>query len=423
MPNSQRSRIKDLAKANKRNFDFSNVAYINYVDTSSVTENKFSIVQRLDCTKDVIPSRAKKAVEKNTIIYSAVRPNLKHYGIIKEPLKHMVVSTGFITLDLFKEIDPNYFYYNITQQKYTDFLHTIAVNNASAYPAINPSDLENLEINVFDDVNTQKSIGNLLYAIDNKIELNNKINIELEMLARALYNYWFVQFDFPDGKGRPYKSSGGKMVYNEVLKREIPEGWKVDSLGNLGVEVIRGVTYNKNDIKKSSDENIIGILRATNINGNEIDLNGLVYVDKSLVSENQKLNPFDILITMSSGSKEHVGKNGLFPFATEVGFGAFCSKIRIDKEYNLFYYLYFQSEQFKNYVKNSCLGTNINNLNNSLILDIQLPSSNSAILANFHALVCPLFTSIISARQESARLTQLRDFLLPMLMNGQVVVI
>ena len=200
-------RIKDLAKSNKRSFDFRGIDYINYIDTSSIVENVFSDVQQLDCSNDIIPSRAKKAVEKNTIIYSAIRPNLKHYGIVRNPLDNMVVSTGFITLDLTKEIDHNYFYYNLTQQKYTDFLHTIAINNASAYPAINPSDLDDLKIEIFDDLQTQNNIGDLLSKLDYKIELNNHINTKLEKIAKAIYDYWFIQFDFPAENKRPLLST------------------------------------------------------------------------------------------------------------------------------------------------------------------------------------------------------------------------
>jgi type I restriction enzyme S subunit len=83
------------------------------------------------------------------------------------------------------------------------------------------------------DYNSQISIGDLLYLIDSKIELNNGINAELEAMAKTIYDYWFVQFDFPNSKVKPYKTSGGKMVWNEVLKREIPEGWKVNKIKDI----------------------------------------------------------------------------------------------------------------------------------------------------------------------------------------------
>ncbi|HFM2669216.1 TPA: hypothetical protein ACG6YX_004787, partial [Escherichia coli] len=159
-----------------------------------------------------------------------------------------------------------------------------------------------------------------------KIALNNRINTELEAMAKTLYDYWFVQFDFPDANGKPYKTSGGKMEYNATLKREIPAGWNDSILGKF-IELDRGVTYSKEDVRTQDDKDTIGILRATNVTGNNVDIDDLVFIPSSRVNVNQMLNKFDILIVMSSGSKEHVGKNGVYYFEKKHAFGAFCSKI------------------------------------------------------------------------------------------------
>lgn len=93
-------------------------------------------------------------------------------------------------------------------------------------------DLKSLELSI-PDISTQKKIASVLSSLDEKIALNNRINARLEQMAKRLYDYWFVQFDFPNSDGKPYKSSGGKMVYNAELKREIPEGWEVKSFSNF----------------------------------------------------------------------------------------------------------------------------------------------------------------------------------------------
>ena len=214
------------------------------------------------------------------------------------------------------------------------------------------------------DYSEQKKIGDFLYLINQKIALNKQINARLEEMAKTLYDYWFVQFDFPDTDGKPYKSSGGEMVFDETLKREIPKGWEVKSLGEV-ISLERGVTYSKDSI--CNDKNGTGVLRATNISGNNIDLNDLIYISGD-VDTQQKLKPFDILIVMSSGSKEHIGKNGVYYFEQDNAFGAFCSKITPQKVFFEFVSIFLQSNNFRNYVKNQCLGTNINNLNNSHIL-------------------------------------------------------
>jgi len=98
---------------------------------------------------------------------------------------------------------------------------------------LNSNDIKNFEIRLPKDVNAQKKTAKILAGLDKKIELNNKINAELEAMAKLIYDYWFVQFDFPDANGKPYKSSGGKMVYNEALKREIPDGWVGAKVGEI----------------------------------------------------------------------------------------------------------------------------------------------------------------------------------------------
>ena len=262
------------------------------------------------------------------------------------------------------------------------------------------------------------SIVEILSALDKKIALNKQINARLEQMAKTLYDYWFVQFDFPDANGKPYKSSGGEMVFDETLKREIPKGWEVKSLGEI-ISLERGVTYSKDSI--CNDKNGIGILRATNISGNNIDLNDLIYISGE-VSKQQKLRPFDILIVMSSGSKEHIGKNGVYYFEQDNAFGAFCSKITPQKVFFEFISIFLQSNNFRNYVKNQCLGTNINNLNNSHILHCPIVRPNDEYIEAFHKQIKLIYEKISCNVKQNHHLTQLRDFLLPMLMNGQVSV-
>lgn len=266
--------------------------------------------------------------------------------------------------------------------------------------------------------NNPKYIYQFLSNLDKKIALNKQINARLEEMAKTLYDYWFVQFDFPDANGKPYKSSGGEMVFDETLKREIPKGWVMKSLGEV-ISLERGVTYSKDSI--CNDENGTGVLRATNISGNNIDLNDLIYISDE-VGTQQKLKPFDILIVMSSGSKEHIGKNGVYYFEQDNAFGAFCSKITPQKVFFEFVSIFLQSNNFRNYVKNQCLGTNINNLNNSHILHCPIVRPNDEYIEAFHKQIKLIYEKISCNVKQNHQLTQLRDFLLSMLMNGQVSV-
>ncbi|KHS85454.1 restriction endonuclease subunit S [Pectobacterium carotovorum] len=267
----------------------------------------------------------------------------------------------------------------------------------------------------------QDKIVTVLSMLDKKIDLNNRINTELEAMAKTLYDYWFVQFDFPDANGKPYKTSGGKMVYNTTLKREIPESWNDSVLGDF-IELERGVTYSKEDVCTQNDEDTVGILRATNITGNTVDIDDLILIPACRVNSRQMLNMFDILMVMSSGSKEHVGKNGIYYFEKNHAFGAFCSKITPVSKFRCFINTFFQSDWFNVYIKNQCLGTNINNLTNTHISMCEFINPAPDIVALFEKRVMPIYSKLASNTQENSQLVKLRDWLLPLLMNGQVTV-
>ncbi|MDB4222782.1 restriction endonuclease subunit S [Granulosicoccus sp.] len=267
----------------------------------------------------------------------------------------------------------------------------------------------------------QVKVGELLYLLSEKTDLNDRINTELEAVVKNLYEYWFVQFDFPDANGKPYKSSGGTMQYNKRLKREVPSGWADANLGEY-ITLERGVTYGRPDVLDQNGDEALGVLRATNLTGNFVDVENLVYLPKSIVNASQRLKHFDTLMVMSSGSKEHVGKNGIYFFREQVGFGAFCSKIVPKNQTTFFINSFLQSKWFKTYIRNQCLGTNINNLTGNHIIGCDIVSPPPKLIQTFESRVRPIFEQISANRQENQSLTSLRDWLLPMLMNGQVTV-
>jgi type I restriction enzyme S subunit len=295
-----------------------------------------------------------------------------------------------------------------------------AFNSGSAQPSLNRNFIYPIRINI-PEIDEQKVIAKFLSILDSKIELNNRINAELEAMAKTLYDFWFVQFDFPDTNGNPYKNSGGKMIWRDKLKREIPDGWEDGTLGDIA-ELVRGVTYDASEIKNENEDGVIPVLRATNISGNVIDLNNMVYVPKQNVSVVQRLNKFDIVITMSSGSKEHIGKNGFFYYEKEVSFGAFCAKIVAKDEFRFYLYSYTQSDFMFTTIKNECLGTNINNLNGSLVKGFRIVIPPMELIKSFNENVYSVYEKIGNNLMENQQLSSLRDWLLPMLMNGQVKV-
>ena len=207
-------KLGDIVEINQNSFsEKENWLFVNYLDTGSITENKISEIQYINLIDEKLPSRAKRKVKKNSIIYSTVRPNQKHFGIIKSFPENFLVSTGFAVLDVNKKIAfPDFVYYYLIQNENTESLHAIAEQTTSAYPAIKPSDIADISI-ILPPLATQQKIAQILSSLDDKIELNNKINDNLEQQAQAIFKSWFVDFE-------PF---GGVM----------PEGWRIGKLSDL----------------------------------------------------------------------------------------------------------------------------------------------------------------------------------------------
>ena len=391
------------------------------VNVKDLFRGRYVNYENLDELKsDALSNKTLYLVQHGDLLFtrsSLVKSGAGMVAMINEPQEDVLFCGFIIRLrpDL-KRVNPLYLLYLLRSPSYRKLFTDGSVQTNISN--INQETLGGIKV-FLPRLSEQNTIVKILDNLDAKIELNNKVNRELEAMAKTLYDYWFVQFDFPDEEGKPYKSSGGKMVYNAELKREIPEGWEAGTLGKIA-ELVRGVTYDSSEIKNENDEDTIPVLRATNISGNVLDLDNMVYVPKQNVSKIQLLNRFDILITMSSGSKEHIGKNGFYYFDKEVSFGAFCAKIVAKKDFRYYLYSYTQSEFMFATIKNECLGTNINNLNGSLVKGFKLVLPPIELVKKFNEKVQSIYETIGNNHKQDQHLTALRDWLLPMLMNGQV---
>lgn len=269
----------------------------------------------------------------------------------------------------------------------------------------------------------QDKIVEVLSSIDKKILLNNQINQELEDMAKTLYDYWFVQFDFPDQNGKPYKSSGGKMVYNPELKREIPEGWGVEKLKDK-LSVSRGISYKTENIKDNIGIpmiNLASIGISRNYKSSGLKFFNGEYSKEKIVSGGDLL----IACTDLTRNADIVGSPIIVPFDEQKYlFSMDLAKIDSKVDYINKYYLYstLRTEHYHNYIKKWASGTNVLHLNidgmgwySIAIPPMNLQEEYSKIILNFSK-------KTNNNIQQNQELTQLRDWLLPMLMNGQVKV-
>ena len=153
--------------------------FVNYLDTGNITDNRVDSIRYIDVRNDKLPTRARRKVKKGSIVYSMVRPNQRHFGIIKAQLENFLVSTGFAVIDVDADmLDADFLYYFLSQHDVVEVLHAIAEQSTSAYPSIKPSDIENLTIEIPDLV-SQNKIADILCSLDRKIALNLDINDNL----------------------------------------------------------------------------------------------------------------------------------------------------------------------------------------------------------------------------------------------------
>lgn len=264
-------------------------------------------------------------------------------------------------------------------------------------------------------------ISNQLKAFNKKIDINKNINRELVNQAKAIYDYWFIQYDFPDKNGKPYKSSGGKMVYNEDLKREIPIGWNVNELGNE-IEIKRGISYKSVEIKGNGIPMIN--LNSFNLDGTYNESGVKMYSGKYATKNLVKGGDLLIAVTDVTRNADIIGKSILVPFYyDELVYSMDIAKV-IPKE-NLtesYLMMLFNSEHYHNYIKWYASGTIVLHLNMDGMKWYKAELPPKSLLEKFDLIYKPIAKRIAETTKQNNQLADLRDWLLPMLMNGQVTV-
>lgn len=354
-----------------RTLDFSTAYFISENDYNSI--QKRSAVSQWDVLFSMIGSVGEVYLVKESLIPYAI----KNIGVF---------SCG-------NEFKAKWLYYYL--QSPHAITHIKRYLNGAVQKFLPLGALRNFPVLEFDK--NGNIITKVLSDLDTKIELNNRINRELEAMAKTLYDYWFVQFDFPDANGRPYKSSGGKMVYNAELKREIPEGWVVKKLGELIIKYTDKSMHieSKNILNKGKYPVI------TQDNGDFIS---------GFTNEE---NPIEDVPLIIFGDHSCTLRYIDFSFFR----GADGTQIMsFGKDLTIYVYIYLQSiiKQIPGYGKYERHYKYLKEF------DVIVPESQY--LKNFQLISKPIFDKISQSRLENQQLTALRDWLLPMLMNGQVTV-
>ncbi|PDW38294.1 restriction endonuclease subunit S [Helicobacter pylori] len=366
-----------------------NYKKVCYLDTDNITNNRINAFLKIDLTKEKLPSRAKRKCSINSIIYSSVRPNQRHFGIIKEIPKNFLVSTAFIVIDIIdlKKLDPNYLYYYITQDKITHHLQRIAECGTSSYPSITPSDFLNIKIKLY-PLETQQKIARTLSVLDQKIENNHKINELLHKILELLYEQYFVRFDFLDENNKPYQTSGGKMKFSKELNRLIPNDFEVKTLG----ELTQLKVGNKN-ANHSSNQGKYPFFTCSN-------------------------NPLKCETYQFEGKHIIISGNGNFYVTHYDGkFDAYQRTYVVNPNNpNHYVLIYLFVKSYTNYLKLQSRGSIIKFITKSDIENIKIVLPNLKTYTKWNNVL----KMIENNNQSTQTLTAIRDFLLPLLLKQQV---
>lgn len=364
--------LKDICKTNQSSYSKSDKwTFINYLDTGNITKNKIDEIQCINLENEKLPSRAKRKVEIDDIIYSTVRPNQLHYGIIKQIPDNFLVSTGFTTIKVNKKIaEPKFIFYYITQDEITEHLSAIAEQSTSAYPSIKPSDIENLEIDL-PSLEIQKQIASILTALDDKIELNNRINENLELQAQAIFKSWFVDFE-------PF---GGVM----------PENWKIGSLSDIA-DVLSGKRPPMKQNNKTEDV--------------DIPLVGAA----AIMGYTNKFNHDDKILV--------IGRVGTHGIVQRFDYPCWTSDNTLVIKSNCYEYIYQILKLIDYKAINRGSTQPLITQGDLKKTEIIIPSKEC--LQKYEDVVGSLMYRYSQNRIENEKLALLRDTLLPKLMNGEI---
>lgn len=363
--------------------------------------------------------------------YNSIKPNTLDgisvlVGCIGSDMGNVAISVGKCAsnqqinaiTDIADDWNPFYIYYYLSKKK--KYFHQIA--GTTTTPILPKSVFEEISI-PYIRREVQDKISNILKSLDDKIVNNNMIIEELESMAKTIYVHWFLQFEFPNEDGKPYKSSGGKMVWSEELKREIPEGWKVDFLGRLFTSQ-RGISYNSKNIEGSGVPMIN--LASFNVDGSYKEEGIKVYSGD--YSEEKVVKRFELLMcnTQQTGidyKKDIIGKAFLVPdiFEGDIVTSHHVTTIKVKKD-NVKYFLHrlFNTDYFHKYAAGFTNGTNILGLIFSGIEKYRLEIPDDTVLGKFADLMLDIEMKKSKIIKENQELVSLRDFLLPLLMNGQI---
>jgi len=359
-----------------------------YLDTGNITENRIDEIQEFVCSE--LPSRARRKVKDGDIVFSTVRPNQRHYGYINNPPTNLLVSTGFAVLSANRDIVcPKFLYYWLCRDEIVDYLQNIAEQAVSAYPSLKASDICDLFIKLpaFEE---QRRIAAILSSLDDKIEVNRRINDNLEQQAQALFRSWFVDFE-------PF---GGTM----------PKDWSEKSLADIAV-YMNGLAMQK--YPSTSVKESLPVLKIKELGQGFCDKSS-DSCSKAAIGDKYIITDGDVIFSWSGTLMVKIWTGG------ECGLNQHLFKVSSSTFPKWFYYLWTKhhNARFVRIAKDKAV--TMGHIKRGELDKAKVLVPTEDIMARATAIFTPILDLQIQVNKQTTCLAQLRDTLLPKLMSGEL---
>jgi len=381
---------------------------IKYIDIASVDKGKLLAIEELEFDK--APSRARRVVSDLDSLISTVRPNLEHYMFVKEPEPNTIASTGYAVVTA-KTVDPRFLYYYMTSKPFTEYLTQIAEGHTSAYPAFNPDVIEKAEL-ILPTESEQRAIAHVLGSLDDKIELNRRMNETLEKMARAIFKSWFVDFDPVRAKSEGRDPGLPEEIaeifpdgFEESEIGEVPRGWEMTTIGteyNLTMgQSPPGSTYNEN-------RDGLPFFQGRRDFGFRFPTNRIYCTAPKRFAE-----PGDTLVSV----RAPVGDINMAMERCCIGRGVGSIRHKSGNRSYTYYAMHTLSDILSSY---EAEGTVFGAINKNQFETIKFLSPTADLINTFEEIISPIDDRIKLNTNQIVTLSYLRDNLLPKLISGEL---
>ena len=348
--------------------------------------------------------RIKRPIYTNSLLLSI---NGTLGNVAKYNGEKIALGKSVCYLNIKRDYNRDFFFYLIKTKEFQTYIQLVA--HGSTIKNLAPSQVAQYEFEMPKNIN---KLSDTLSLIDSKISLNNKIISELESMAKTIYDYWFLQFEFPNEEGKPYKSSGGKMVWNEELKREIPEGWTVDFLKNSCNCVLGGTPSTK---KKEYWDRNINWINSGSVNNLRVSTCTKKITQLGYDNTSTYLMPKNtVVLAITGATLGQISILNIDSCANQSVVGILETKSMPTE------YLYPSLKSYINTLMNNKTGAAQPHINKNDIENFKIIVPSESIMEKYYDFVHSMYEKINCLDLENIKLASLRDFLLPLLMNGQV---